>query len=170
MDLGAQLHAELVTRGLSVASAESLTGGAVAVALSAAPGASATFVGGVVAYATSVKTAQLGVPASLVNRHGVVSAECAEAMATGVRDLLGSDWAVSTTGVAGPDSQEGKPVGRVYVGLAGPSDVRSLRLDLDGDRAGIRSATVDEAVAALLTAVVESPNPGVARREVFPDR
>ena len=153
MDLGAQLHAELLLRGQTVSCAESLTGGAVAQALSAAPGASETFVGGVVSYATTVKVAVLGVPDSLVEEHGVVSAGCATAMAQGVRALLGTDWAVSTTGVAGPDRQEDKPVGLVYVGLAGPDVARSVELHLTGDRAGIRAAAVEAAVALALEAV-----------------
>ena len=153
MDLGAQLHAELLLRGQTVSCAESLTGGAVAQALSAAPGASETFVGGVVSYATTVKVAVLGVPESLVEEHGVVSAGCATAMAQGVRALLGTDWAVSTTGVAGPDGQESKPVGLVYVGLAGPDGARAAELHLTGDRAGIRAAAVEAAVALALEAV-----------------
>ncbi len=153
MDLGAQLHAELLLRGQTVSSAESLTGGAVAQTLSATPGASATFVGGVVSYATAVKVAVLGVPESLVEEHGVVSAACATAMAQGVRALLGTDWAVSTTGVAGPDRQEDKPVGLVYVGLAGPDGARAAELHLTGDRAGIRAAAVEAAVSLALEAV-----------------
>ena len=153
MDLGAQLHAELLLRGQTVSSAESLTGGAVAQALSASPGASETFVGGVVSYATAVKVAVLGVPESVVAEHGVVSAACATAMAQGVRALLGTDWAVSTTGVAGPDRQEDKPVGLVYVGLAGPDGDRAAELHLTGDRAGIRAAAVEAAVSLALEAV-----------------
>lgn len=153
MDVGAQLHAELVLRGQTVSCAESLTGGAVAQALSASPGASETFVGAVVSYATAVKIDLLGVPAAVVEEHGVVSAPCAEAMALGARRLLGTDWAVSTTGVAGPDTQEGKPVGLVYVGLAGPRGASVEELRLDGDRAAVRAATVDAAVATVLAAV-----------------
>lgn len=153
MDLGAQLHAELSRRGQTVACAESLTGGGLAEALSATPGASATFVGGVVSYATGVKIMVLGVPESLVAEHGVVSAACATAMAQGVRGLLGTDWAVSTTGVAGPDRQEDKPVGLVYVGLAGPDGARAAELHLAGDREAIRTAAVRAAVSVVLDAV-----------------
>lgn len=138
----------LVSRGETVACAESLTGGAVAAALSAPPGASAVFVGGVVSYATEVKRSLLGVTAE-----SVVTAECAEQMAAGVRSLLGSDWAVSTTGVAGPDLQDGQPVGTVFVGVSGPSRTSSVRLALAGDRAAIRAAAVQGAVAALADAV-----------------
>lgn len=136
--------AALKRRGERVACAESLTGGELAAALSAPAGASAAFVGAVVSYATEVKHEVLGVSAT-----AVISAECAEQMAVGARRLLGSDWALSTTGVAGPDRQEGQPVGTVHVGIAGPDGVRSVRLALDGDRAAIRAATVTAALAEL---------------------
>jgi nicotinamide-nucleotide amidase len=151
--LAAQLIAGLQGRGATVATAESLTGGLLAGLLTGVAGASAVFVGGVVSYATSVKQDVLDVPASVVETDGVVSAACAEAMASGVRELLGTTYAVSTTGVAGPETQEGKPVGTVHVGLAGPDGVRSVRLDLAGDRAGIREATCVAAMAELLSAL-----------------
>lgn len=150
LELGAHVHAELVRRGQTICCAESLTGGAVADALTAAPGASESFVGGVVSYATEVKTGLLRVPQDVVAEHGVVSAPCAAAMARGVRELLGTDWAVSTTGVAGPDSQEGKPVGRVYVGVDGPAGTTTHELDLDGERAQVREEAVRHAVEAVL--------------------
>jgi nicotinamide-nucleotide amidase len=153
MDLGARLHGELLRRGLTVATAESLTGGAVADLVSGTPGASATYVGGVVSYSTSVKQRLLGVSQATVDRHGVVSARCAAEMATGVRSLLGADFAVSTTGVAGPDAQEGKPVGLVYVGVAGPAGVETHELRLAGDRAAIRAEATRRAVEALLAMV-----------------
>lgn len=130
--------------------AESLTGGRLAAAVTAVPGASAVFLGGVVSYATDLKVRLLGVPASLVEQHGVVSAECARAMATGVRDLTGSTYALSTTGVAGPDSQEGHPVGTVFVGLAGPDGVVAESLVLPGDRLQVVDETVRRAVASLV--------------------
>ncbi len=94
-----------------------------------------------VSYATRVKQEVLGVPAALVTEHGVVSAACAAAMATGVRTLLGADLGLSTTGVAGPDQQEGRPVGTVYVGVADAAGVRTHELHLSGDRAAIRAET-----------------------------
>jgi PncC family amidohydrolase len=154
MDLGEQLHAELLLRGRTVATAESLTGGSVADLVSSGPGASATFVGGVVSYATRIKQQLLGVSEETVVRHGVVSAECAAEMAAGVRVLLGADFGVSTTGVAGPDAQEGKPVGLVYVGVAGPAGVRTEELHLSGGRTDIRAEVTRRAVAALLETVV----------------
>jgi PncC family amidohydrolase len=145
-ELAARLHQELLGRGETVACAESITGGGLADLLSGTPGASATFVGGVVSYATRVKRDLLGVTAAQV-----VSADCASQLASGVRSLLGSDWAVSTTGVAGPDKQDDKPVGTVYVGVAGPRGVEVHRLSLDGDRHDIRAAACRAAVQALVT-------------------
>ncbi len=105
------LHALLRSAGASVATAESLTGGRLAALLTSVPGASATYVGGVVTYATELKQSLLGVPEALVAEHGVVSAPCARAMAAGVRGLTGSTYALATTGVAGPDRQEGQAAG-----------------------------------------------------------
>jgi PncC family amidohydrolase len=147
-DIAAAAHAALRALGGSVATAESLTGGDLAAALSAAPGASATFVGGVVSYATEVKRDVLGVTAAKV-----ISAECAEQMATGVRRLMHADWALSTTGVAGPERQEDQQVGTVFVGVAGPAGVRSVELhlgELDGDRTAIRGATCRAALEELI--------------------
>ena len=150
--LAARLHEELLGRAQSVACAESITGGGLADLLSATPGASQTYVGGVISYATRVKRELLGVTSAQV-----VSADCAAQLATGVRDLLGSDWAVATTGVAGPDTQDGQPVGTVYVGVAGPAGVVVRHLSLDGDRRSIRAQACREAVQALLDSVVAEP-------------
>lgn len=144
-ELAAAAHQELLGRGETVACAESITGGGVADLLSGTPGASATFVGGVVSYATAVKRDLLGVTAAQV-----VSADCAAQMACGVRDLLGSSWAVSTTGVAGPEKQDDKPVGTVYVGVAGPRGVEVHRLALEGGRGAIREQACRAAVQALV--------------------
>ena len=135
--------------GATLSTAESITGGRLAARVTDAPGASAVYAGGVVSYATEVKVAVLGVPEDLVAEHGVVSEECARSMADGVRALLGTTYGVSTTGVAGPDTQEGHPVGTVFVGLAGPAGTRVLRLALTGGRSDIQAATVDEALSAL---------------------
>jgi PncC family amidohydrolase len=145
----ADLHALLRSAGASVATAESLTGGRLAALLTSVPGASATYVGGVVTYATELKASLLGVPEALVAEHGVVSAPCARAMARGVRALTGATYALATTGVAGPDRQEGHPPGTVYVGLAGPDGVRAVVLDLEGDRAEVQDQTCAAAVGLL---------------------
>lgn len=143
--IAAAVHAALRARGETVASAESLTGGELAALLSSTPGASLTFVGGVVSYATAVKRELLGVRAERV-----ISAECAEQMATGVRALLSADWALATTGVAGPDRQEGRPAGTVFVAIAGSKTVRSVQLELDGDRTAIRARTCHSVLEELI--------------------
>jgi nicotinamide-nucleotide amidase len=140
----ALVHGALLERGETVACAESLTGGEVAAALSALAGASAVFVGGVVSYATEVKRTVLGVTAD-----EVISAECAEQMARGVRERLGSDWAVSTTGVAGPDLQEGHPAGTVFIGIAGPDGSSAVLHRFTGDREQVRAAAVVAATEVL---------------------
>jgi nicotinamide-nucleotide amidase len=127
--------------GHTLAVAESLTGGLLAASLTGVPGASAVFRGGVTAYATDTKTTLLAVPETLVRSVGVVSGQVAAAMAAGVRDRLGSTYALGTTGVAGPDAQEGRPVGTVFVAVAGPAEADVLALTLDGDRQEIRVAT-----------------------------
>jgi len=152
--MAATLHAELLRRSAMIATAESLTGGALGDLLSAAPGASDTYLGGVVSYATAVKQKLLGVSDETVREHGVVSAECAAEMAAGVRALVGADVAVSTTGVAGPTEQEGKPVGTVFIGVATDNGVSTTCLDLEGDRPSIRERTCREAISAVLAALV----------------
>jgi nicotinamide-nucleotide amidase len=144
----ADLHTALLARGETVGCAESLTGGELSALLSATPGASGTFSGGVVTYATELKRRLLGVTAT-----EIISAECAVQMATGVRELLDVDWALATTGVAGPDLQEGQAAGTVFVGLAGRKSVKFVRLALDGDRQAVRSGACTEALDLLLTEV-----------------
>ncbi len=139
----------LASRGATLATAESLTGGQLAARVTAVPGASRVYAGGVVAYVTRLKQELLGVSEDLVARHGVVSAACARAMAEGARSRLSATYALSTTGVAGPDPQDDQPVGTVFVGVAGPGGTSVLALELDGDRARIQDRTCREALAAL---------------------
>ncbi|WP_181311223.1 CinA family protein [Nocardioides campestrisoli] len=147
----ARLLSRLTRRGETLAVAESVTGGRVAAKLTAVPGASVVLLGAVVSYATEVKVSVLGVPQEVVASHGVVSAECAEAMARGVRRLMGSTWGVATTGVAGPGRQDDQPPGTVYVSVAGPGDeVRVHRLDLSGTRHEIQAGTARQAIQLLL--------------------
>jgi nicotinamide-nucleotide amidase len=155
--VGAAVHAELVRRKATLATAESLTGGALGDLISASPGASETYLGGMVTYATEVKTRVLGVRQATVEEYGVVSAECAREMAERVRDLIGTVWGVSTTGVAGPTEQEGKPVGTVFVAVAGPDGTQHRQLDLDGDRAEIRQKACVSAAKLVLEALVDEP-------------
>lgn len=151
--LAAQLVAGMQGRGETMATAESLTGGLLAGFVTGVPGASVVFLGGVVSYATEVKQQLLGVDDELVEKHGVVSAECAEQMAVGIRELLGTTYGLSTTGVAGPEPQEDKPVGTVYVGVAGPEGAHAVPLELDGERAEIRESSCVAAMSALLSAL-----------------
>ncbi|SOC55416.1 CinA family protein [Ornithinimicrobium cerasi] len=129
--------------GQTVATAESLTGGLVTGALTDVPGSSDVLVGAVVAYAPEVKVRLLDVPAELLAVEGVVSQACAEAMADGVRRLLGTDWGVATTGVAGPGPSDGHPAGTVHVAVVGESGRVHRALHLDGDRDTVRSSTVE---------------------------
>jgi nicotinamide-nucleotide amidase len=146
----ADLVARLTAAGQTVAIAESLTGGLVAAALTDIPGASVVVRGGVLAYATDLKAQVLGVDEALLARAGAVDADVAEQMARGVRSLMGATYGLATTGVAGPDQVEGKPVGTVYVAVAGPATSRVKALSLSGDRWEVRAHSV-VAVLALLT-------------------
>ncbi|WP_170126038.1 CinA family protein [Nocardioides speluncae] len=163
-ELAAAAITALKDEGATLATAESLTGGLLAGRVTGVPGASAVYVGGVVSYATAVKQRLLGVPDEVVAEYGVVSAECATAMAEGARALLGSTYAVSTTGVAGPDRQEDKPVGTVYVAVAGPSGTTVEALTLAGQRAAIRDSTCAAALATLVAAL-STDQAGTAREE-----
>jgi PncC family amidohydrolase len=158
-DLDTRVHLLLRAGGHTLATAESLTGGRLAVHLTDVPGASETYRGGVVAYATEVKSSVLQVPAELVDEHGVVSAECAQAMATGARALTGASYALSTTGVAGPAEQEGKAPGTVFVGVSGPGLLRALELDLAGERRDIQEQTCVHALEALAAILVSEETP-----------
>jgi nicotinamide-nucleotide amidase len=131
-------------RGWTIATAESCTGGLIAARLTEIPGSSENFAGGIVAYANEVKIAELDVPEELIEEHGAVSAEVAEAMAEGARRRLGADVAVAVTGVAGPGGgTEGKPVGRVNIHASGPDGSLARQLEIPGEREQIRErATV----------------------------
>lgn len=149
MTTAADLHARLRALGATVATAESLTGGRLAGLLTDVPGSSETFRGGLVTYATDLKVSLLGVPEAVLARHGVVSAECARAMAEGARRVTGASYAVSTTGVAGPGPQDGVPAGTVYVGVCGPDGATAVSLELVGDREAVRERTCREAMSVL---------------------
>ncbi|WUH90560.1 nicotinamide-nucleotide amidohydrolase family protein [Streptomyces sp. NBC_00433] len=141
----------LELRGGTLAVAESLTGGLLAAELTGVPGASRTFRGSVTAYATALKHELLGVDGALLAERGAVDARVAREMAEGVRRRLGADWGAATTGVAGPDPQDGQPVGTVFVAVAGPGGAGEVaELRLAGDRAAIRRASVAAVVDLLL--------------------
>jgi nicotinamide-nucleotide amidase len=141
--------------GLTVAVAESLTAGLVCAGIADVPGASAVLRGGVVAYATDLKASQLDVPAGLLAERGAVDPDVALAMAAGARGRLAADLGVATTGVAGPDSQDGVPPGTVFVAVCWPGGARARRLQLDGDRNAVRRAATAQALELLVEILTE---------------
>jgi nicotinamide-nucleotide amidase len=148
--LAAQVHELLLARGETVATAESLTAGLVGAALTSTPGASSTYRGGLIVYATDLKASLAGVPLVLLEERGAVDPEVAAALASGARDRLIATWGLGLTGVAGPDSQDGKPVGTLYVALAGPDGVPEVTsVVLAGDRQMVRSGAVEVALTVL---------------------
>ncbi|OJF15124.1 CinA family protein [Couchioplanes caeruleus] len=159
MDTGvaaaAVVHA-LVDRRQTLAVAESLTGGLLAATVVEIPGVSAVFRGGVVVYATDLKHALAGVPEDLLADRGPVDPDVAQAMAEGVRGRCGADWGLATTGVAGPEPQDGKPVGLVFVAVAGPVRTQVQELKLDGSRADIRRETMTSALTLLVEELRDS--------------
>jgi nicotinamide-nucleotide amidase len=173
------VHRLLVERAETLAVAESLTGGLLAATLVDVPGVSATFRGGLVVYATDLKAGLAGVPADLLAARGPVDPDVAAAMAAGALAACRSDWGLATTGVAGPDPQDGVPVGTVFLAVAGPppeppegpatpagapagppagppgpgAPSRVVRLALSGDRATVRRAAVLAALGLLADAL-----------------
>ncbi|MFJ6088489.1 CinA family protein [Streptomyces sp. NPDC092369] len=162
----------LTVKGWTLAVAESLTGGLVAADITSVPGASKAFRGSVTAYATELKHELLGVDAALLAQRGAVDPQVAAQMAAGVRKALGADWGIATTGVAGPQPQDGKPVGTVFVAVDGPFTVDSgsagggkvEALRLNGDREEIRRESV-RSVLALLVAELVSEHTGNERAQ-----
>jgi nicotinamide-nucleotide amidase len=142
--------------GQTVAFAESLTGGLLCATLVDVPGASDVLRGAVVAYAPEAKSKVLGVDPDLIERVGTVHPDVAAEMAEGAARVLDATWGLATTGVAGPEPSEGKPVGTVHVAVAGPAGVETRDLALDGDRAMIREQTVDAALSLLVGRLGES--------------
>ncbi|QVQ54761.1 CinA family protein [Spiractinospora alimapuensis] len=156
--MAARLLRELTERRATLSVAESLTGGRISATLTSVPGASASFLGGIVSYSTHSKHLLLGVDADLLADRGAVDPQVAVAMARGARAALEADWAVAVTGVAGPEPQDGRSVGTVFVGFAAPDGREwSRELDLTGNRREIREQTVHNALASLLEALDWSP-------------
>jgi nicotinamide-nucleotide amidase len=149
-ELATEVIRTLVLAGLTVATAESLTGGLVAAALTDVPGSSNAFRGGVVAYATELKAQLLGVDPGLLDRHGPVYAPVAVAVADGVRNLLGATIGVATTGVAGPGPQDGHPAGTVHVAVSLSGDTVVRTMALPGNRDEVRRLTVERVLGLLL--------------------
>jgi nicotinamide-nucleotide amidase len=145
------------SRGLTLGTAESCTGGLVAARLTSVPGSSDVFRGGVVAYANDVKEQELGVPAGTLQEHGAVSRETALAMADGARRRLGVDVAVSVTGIAGPDGgTPEKPVGLVYLAASGPNGSSAREFNVPGDRATVRARATAMALHLLRRHLTET--------------
>jgi nicotinamide-nucleotide amidase len=151
---------ELVERRQTLAVAESLTGGLLAATIVEIPGVSRVFRGGLVVYATDLKHTLADVPQGLLDERGPVDPDVALALAQGVRQRCGSDWGLATTGVAGPEPQDGKPVGMVFVAAAGPDRATVQELRLAGSRADIRTATVTS-VLSLLVAELRGSTAGI---------
>ena len=156
MTVAEELVELLKANGLTCAPAESCTGGGVGSAITAVPGSSAVFAGGVISYANDVKERVLGVPAETLVTVGAVSSETAAQMAKGVRELLRVDLAVSLTGIAGPDGGSAeKPVGLVWFGLATSSGIRTEKAIFRGDRARVRAQAVTHALGMLTVAAMD---------------
>ena len=152
--LAAKLVTALSAKGLTCATAESCTGGGVGSAITSVAGSSAVFLGGVISYSNEVKADVLGVSRDSLASVGAVSSEVAAQMATGARRVIGSDLAVSLTGIAGPGGGSAeKPVGLVWFGLATSKGVTTQCRIFPGDRAAVRSAAIAHALGLLLSAV-----------------
>src|SRR5579859_7221404 len=149
-ELAAEIIRLLTQAGDTVATAESLTGGLVAAALTDIPGSSSAFRGGVVAYATELKAQLLGVDVGMLKRHGPVHAPVAAAMAEGVRNRLGATIGISTTGVAGPGPADGQPAGTVHVAVSLVGDTVVRTMALQGNRDEVRRLTVERVLGLLL--------------------
>jgi nicotinamide-nucleotide amidase len=147
----------LVDRDETLATAESLTGGRLAATLVEVAGVSAVYRGGFVVYATDLKQRLAGVPADLLAERGPVDPDVAGALAAGARERCDADWGVATTGVAGPEPQGGKPVGLVYVAVAGPTGVEVRELRLDGGRAAVCAGAVTAALELLTEQLRTAP-------------
>lgn len=143
-----QIISRLKERNETISTAESITAGGIANKLTSIPGASAVFVGGVVAYQNLIKINELKVSADLIAQKTPVSKEVVEAMASGAKEKFGTTWAIATTGVAGPDSLAGHQPGEVWIAIAGPVS-QSLQLNLTGGREEIRAKTISMALETL---------------------
>lgn len=157
-EIAGVLGRDLRDRGVWVATAESCTGGLIATMITDVPGSSEYYSGGFVTYSNESKTELLGVPSATIAQHGAVSDETARAMATGVRARLQADWGIGVTGIAGPGgATPDKPVGTVFLAIAGPGTVWSRRLSLPGDRATVRLSTARVALDQLRRQLLATP-------------
>jgi nicotinamide-nucleotide amidase len=145
----------LASRGETLATAESLTGGMIGSLITEVAGASANYVGGAITYATGLKSTLAGVPNGVLDTDGPVAETTARAMASGIAARCGADWGLAVTGVAGPEPQDGHPVGEVHLAVASPAIgvVRHRRLQLAGDRGTIRGQSAHAALQLLADAL-----------------
>ncbi len=159
-----EVVSRLAARGETLATAESLTGGLIGSLITEVPGASANYVGGAITYATQLKATLAGVPRSVLDTDGPVAESTARAMCVGVAARCDAEWGLAVTGVAGPESQDGHPVGEVYVAVAyRPGGVvRSRRLALAGDRGTIRAHTAHRALQLLADSLSSEATPSVS--------
>jgi nicotinamide-nucleotide amidase len=154
--LAAELHELLQSAGATLAVAESLTGGLLGAVLTSVPGASASFLGGITAYATPAKASLVGVDEALLSRHGAVHPEVAAAMARGARERFASTYAVALTGVAGPDPQDGQLPGTVHLALQGEGVEQVRSVLLTGDRWAVRAGAVRAALELVIDHLASS--------------
>jgi len=146
-----QLGDTMRTRGATIATAESCSGGLIAHRITNVPGSSSYFLGGVISYSNEAKKSLLAVAEPDLAEHGAVSEVVARAMVQGIQEHFGADYALACTGIAGPGGgTDDKPVGLVYIGVAGPGDIRVERCTFDGDRESIKEQTAECALALLL--------------------
>jgi nicotinamide-nucleotide amidase len=167
-DLAGPVLGRLRELGQTLSVAESLTGGLLAATIVDVPGASKVFRGGLVVYATDLKRVLAGVPGDLLARRGPVDPDVALALADGARRVCAADWGVATTGVAGPDPQDGVPVGTVYLACRGPDGGEVRGITLDGDRAAIRAGSVAAALEMLAEVLSAPASPPTASPPAAP--
>jgi nicotinamide-nucleotide amidase len=147
LELATTVINQLSKAGKTLAVAESLTGGGLGATITEVAGSSEVFLGGITTYSDLSKTKLLEVPKKLITKHTAVSEEVAKAMAEGARNLFKSDYAISTTGVAGPGKAYGKTAGTVWLAIASKKEVIAIELSISGDRATVRNATIESALA-----------------------
>ena len=148
-DLAAKVIDLLRERRQTISCAESITGGALTAALVSVSGASDVLLGSIVAYSKEIKISQLGLSAELINDKGLVSKEVAIAMAKGARQRLGSSWAISSTGSAGPTALDGSTPGEIWIAILGPDRQESVKLSLNGARQEVINGAVESALTLL---------------------
>ncbi|MFZ9204273.1 MAG: CinA family protein [Candidatus Nanopelagicaceae bacterium] len=149
IDLAAKVIDLLRERRQTISCAESITGGALTAALVSVSGASDVLLGSIVAYSKEIKISQLGLSAELIDDKGLVSKEVAIAMAKGARQRLGSSWAISSTGSAGPTALDGSSPGEIWIAILGPDRQESVKFSLNGARQEVISGAVESAITLL---------------------